>query len=233
MGTSGSMTALILQARLDSSRLPRKAMLPLGGKPLLFRVMEALKNIHADIFVLACPEDSFETFKPLATEAEFEILAGSKNDVLKRYCDAIRIYKPDRIIRATGDNPFVFTDAANLLYEEAGKLHADYAGYAFIPYGSGVEVVNAEALLKAESEADLPAEREHVCPYLYNHPELFSLHRPLPPLKWQHPDVKISVDTQEDYDRVLRLYDELYQSTYMKDPMFGETIISCYKELFD
>ncbi len=224
------MTALILQARLDSSRLPQKTMLPLGGKPLIFRVMEALKNIHADIFVLACPEDSYKTFEPLAKEGGFEIAAGSKHDVLARYCDVIRVYKPERIIRATGDNPFVFADAANLLHEEASVLHADYAGYACIPHGAGIESVKAEALLKAEKEASLPAEREHVCPYLYHHPETFSLHRPLPPLKWQHPEVRITVDTMEDYTKAQRLYDAL--NTGVIHPAFGEMIIKCHKELF-
>ncbi|MDR2900878.1 MAG: spore coat protein [Treponema sp.] len=226
------MTALIHQARLDSSRLPRKAMLPLGGKPLIFRVMEALKHINADAYILACAEDSFSAFEPLAHEAEFEIAAGSKHDVLHRYCDAIRTYKPDRIIRATGDNPFVFTDAANQLHEEAITLRSDYAGYAYIPYGAGIESVSAEALLKAEREAVLPLEREHVCPYLYNHPEMFSLHRPLPPLKWQHPEVKISVDTQDDYDKAQKLYAALHNTSEIKDPVLGEMIISYYKELF-
>jgi spore coat polysaccharide biosynthesis protein SpsF len=225
------MTALILQARLDSSRLPQKAMLPLGGKPLIFRVMEALKNIHADTFVLACAEDSYQTFEPLAKEAGFEIVAGSKDDVLKRYCDVIRIYKPDCVIRATGDNPFVFSDAANRLHEEADLLHASYAGYAYIPYGAGVEVVKTEALLKAEREAMQQPEREHVCPYLYNHPECFSLHRPLPPLEWQHPEIKISVDTQEDYNKAEQLYDALHQTEH-DNSTFGKTIISCYKKLF-
>ncbi len=226
------MTALILQARLDSSRLPRKAMLPLGERPFIQRVMENLKHIRADVFILACTEDSYQAFKPLAHKAEFEILAGSKNDVLNRYCDGIRRFKPDRIIRATGDNSFVFSDAANRLHEEADSLRADYAGYAFIPYGAGIESVHAEALLKAEREASLPAEREHVCPYLYNHPELFSLHRPLPPLEWQHPEVNISVDTQEDFDKAQKLYEVLYHDTNMLHPDYGKTIISCYKELF-
>jgi spore coat polysaccharide biosynthesis protein SpsF len=232
MGSTRIMTSLILQARLDSSRLPNKAVLPLGGKPLIFRVMEALKHIHAETYVLACAEDSYETFKPLAEEAGFEIVAGSKNDVLARYCDVIRKYKPDRIIRATGDNPFAFSDAANLLHEEAILLHADYSGYAFIPYGAGIESVNAEALLQAEREAKLPQEREHVCPYLYNHPEMFSLHRPLPPREWQHPEVKISVDTQDDYERATHLYDSLYHTAQIENPTCGKTIISCYKKLF-
>ncbi len=228
------MTALILQSRLDSTRLKGKALLPLGGKPMIQRVMEALKKIRADVFVLACSGDSYNAFEPLAGESGFEIIRGSKEDVLQRYCDAIRRYKPDRIIRATGDNPFVFADAADRLHEEASRLRADYAGYAYIPYGAGVESVKAEALLKAEKEASLPAEREHVCPYLYGHPELFSLHRPLAPLKWQHPEVAVSVDTREDYERARRLYDTLYGGRKIpgSGSGSGEIIIKQYMELF-
>jgi spore coat polysaccharide biosynthesis protein SpsF (cytidylyltransferase family) len=54
----------------------------------------------------------------------------------------------------------------------------------------------------------------------------------LPPLEWQHPEVKISVDTQDDYERINRLYHALYQNTNVINPTFGKTIISCYKELF-
>ncbi|MDR2482685.1 MAG: spore coat protein, partial [Treponema sp.] len=78
------MTALILQARLDSSRLPGKALLPLGGRPLIFRVMEALKTLPVDRHVLACPEDCAAPFGPLAEEAGFELSPGPKEDVLRR-----------------------------------------------------------------------------------------------------------------------------------------------------
>ncbi|MDR1211532.1 MAG: spore coat protein, partial [Spirochaetaceae bacterium] len=106
------MTALVLQARLDSSRLPRKALLPLGGRPLIQAVMAALKTVAADIHVLACAADSEAAFAPFARAEGFYIYGGPKEDVLKRYCDVIRLYGPDRVIRATGDNPFVFADAA-------------------------------------------------------------------------------------------------------------------------
>jgi spore coat polysaccharide biosynthesis protein SpsF len=150
--------------------------------------MEALRHIPADTRVLACPEDCVQSFAPLAAEAGFELLSGPKEDVLERYCIAIRRYHIRQVIRATGDNPFVFTDAAAAITAEALALGADYAGYSGLPLGAGVESVNAAALLRAEAEAAAPHEREHVCPYLYGHPELFRLHRPLAPLRWCAPD---------------------------------------------
>jgi len=227
------LTAVILQARLDSTRLPGKAMLLLDGKPLLLRVMEALNRIEADLRILACPEDSLSSFAPLASEAGFQIFAGPKEDVLERYCRVIRQFSIERVIRATGDNPFVFTDAANAINDEAVSLNADYAGYSGMPVGAGVESVCAAALLRAANEASLPYEREHVCPYLYNHPESFRLHRPLAPPRWQDrgegSGFRLTVDTGEDFERAAKLYDALKDEP---ERYRGENIIKRYAEIF-
>jgi spore coat polysaccharide biosynthesis protein SpsF len=171
--------------------------------------MEALKNVTADAYILACPDDCAVPFAPLAGEAGFEISLGPKEDVLARYCLAIRYFHIDRVIRATADNPFVFADAADSINAGAVSLNADYAGYSGLPYGAGVESVSAEALLKAEAGSHTQAEREHVCPYLYNHGEMFLLHRPLAPLQWQNPALRLTVDTSEDYQRAQVLYESL------------------------
>ena len=225
------MTALILQGRLDSTRLPRKALLPLGEKPMILRAMEALRTVAADIHILACPDDCLAAFEPLAASAGFVLVTGPKDDVLGRYCIAVRRHQPEWVIRATADNPFVFADAASALLLEGRSLGADYSGYSSLPYGAGVEAVRSAALLRAGAEASLPTEREHVCPYLYNHGELFFLHRPLAPRPWRRPEIRLTVDTAEDYDRARLLYDAL--SRFPRETRFsGETIISVFDELF-
>ncbi|MDR2803925.1 MAG: spore coat protein [Treponema sp.] len=226
------MTAVILQARLDSSRLPGKALLPLDGKPMALCVMEALNCIRVPLRILACPEDAFDSFKPLAKDAGFEIFVGSKEDVLGRFCSAIRHFglSDGRIIRATGDNPFVFCDAAEAIDGEAAALNAAYAGYAALPYGAGVEAVSAAALLRAEKEAAAPYHREHVCPYLYENGADFPLHRPLAPLKWQYPAMRLTVDTTADYERARLLYAELSRAG--NGAVSGGRIIEAYRRLF-
>jgi spore coat polysaccharide biosynthesis protein SpsF len=223
------MTALILQARLDSTRLPEKAILPLEGKPLIFRVMEALNNVPSNLKILACPEDSLSAFTPIAREAGFEIMAGSKENVLERYCDVIRKFSIKRVIRATGDNPFVFADAAAAINAEAMALNADYAGFSGIPCGAGVESVSAYALLRAEKEALTSFDKEHVCPYLYANGDLFSLHRPLAPLRWQGADIRLTVDTREDFERAAQLYIALKSEPFRYQ---GPVIIKRYTEIF-
>jgi spore coat polysaccharide biosynthesis protein SpsF len=227
-----NLIAVVLQARLDSTRLPEKALLLLDGKPLVFRVMESLNHIGADLKILACPEDSFSSFAPLSAEAGFQIHAGPKEDVLERYCQVIRRFSIKRVIRATGDNPFVFPDAAKAINDEAISLNADYAGYFGLPLGAGVESVSAAALLQAAAQDASPYEREHVCPYLYNHPELFRLHRPLAPAPWQdraEKTIRLTVDTREDFERARTLYAALNGE---KERYRGETIIRRYAETF-
>ena len=229
--------AIVLQARIDSSRLPEKSLLPLGDGAVISRVMEALNSVPALLRVLACPEDSAAAFAPLADKAGFTLLIGSKDDVLSRYCLALRTFSIQRVIRATGDNPFVFADAAAAINAEALALNADYAGYSGLPYGAGVESVSAAALLRAEAEAAVPYEREHVCPYLYTHPELFSLHRPLAPLRWQGADIRLTIDTREDYERAQALYAELDRLEKTgkiggEERYRGMTIINAYRTLF-
>ena len=228
------MLAIVLQARIDSSRLPEKSLLPLGDEPLILRVMEALNGVPAQLRVLACTEDSVAAFTPLAAKAGFTVLAGSKDDVLERYCHALRSFGIRQVIRATGDNPFVFADAAAAINAEAMALGADYAGYNSLPYGAGVESINGKALLRAEAEAAISYEREHVCPYLYGHPELFRLHRPLTPLRWQGPGIRITIDTEEDYERAKVLYAELDRlekiGTLSGDQRYhGAAIIGAYR----
>jgi len=225
------VTALVLQARLDSSRLSDKALLPLGERPIVFRVMEALAFLPCEKKILACPEDSVSSFAPLAEEAGFILVPGPKEDVLARYCLAIRKSGADRVVRATADNPFVFIDAAAAINREAAELGADYAGYFGLPYGAGVESVASDALLRAEREAGAPDEREHVCPYLYRHPEIFRLHRPLAPGRWQGPEYRITVDTREDYDRAVSLYGRL-SSLPPGERNLGESVISQCERLW-
>ena len=109
------MTGVFLQVRLDSSRLPRKALLDLGGRPVIVRAMEALDGVPADIRALVTTDDSRASLSPLASSCGWEIHCGSKDDVLSRYLGAASRYGTDTIIRATGDNPLVSGHLAALL----------------------------------------------------------------------------------------------------------------------
>lgn len=204
------MTIVVLQARMGSTRLPGKALLPLGGSSLLEQAMARLALVAADLRVLATDEASARSLAPAAERRGFELLVGPAEDVLARYCLAVARFRPDLVLRATGDNPLVSHELATLLLKRREERPSDYAGFLGMPVGMGVELVAAEALLRAEAEAREPAEREHVCPYLYGHPELFRVDRPEAPAEYLLPEARVTVDTAADYESVLRIYGSLY-----------------------
>jgi spore coat polysaccharide biosynthesis protein SpsF len=206
--------AVVLQARISSTRLPRKALLPLAGRSLSFRAMEALRLVRADAYVLATDAESAPLLADDAADAGFALVVGPRDDVLARYCMAIRSVGADSVIRATGDNPLVSFELANALqdrYRDSG--YPDYAAFDAAPVGSGVELVRASALLEAEAEAADPYEREHVCPFLYGRPARFGIDRPRAPGPYDRPDIRITVDTASDYGKVKGIFDALHRGS--------------------
>jgi spore coat polysaccharide biosynthesis protein SpsF len=204
------MTGVFLQARLDSSRLPGKALMPIQGKPLILHAMESLKKIPVEVHALLTEEGSAEALQPLADEAGFRFFTGSGHDVLDRFCAALSAFPVHTLIRATGDNPLVSWEMASRLLAQHRSLDADYSGYFGLPTGCGVEIVRSECLFKARRESSDPYDHEHVTPYLYKNPQVFTLHRPLAPGEFRS-RFSVSVDTQADFDRVGAVFATLYQ----------------------
>ena len=210
MGNAGELTGVFLQARIDSTRLPGKALLPLAGRTVIEHVMEALAGIDADVHVLLTDDSGFDALKPYAENCGFDIFRGPKDDVLRRFALAARHYQPEYIIRATGDNPLVSPFLAGTILSRHRSAKADYSGFSGGPLGSGVEVVNAGALLRAEKEAEESYEREHVTPFIYRRPGEFRIHRPLVPKEYYMPDARITLDTEADYEFIREIFSELY-----------------------
>ena len=85
------------------------------------------------------------------------------------------------------------------------------------PRGLDTEVVRFHALEKAAAEAAHKYEREHVTPFIYRHPELFSLEQVKAPREHTMPDLRLSIDTIDD----LNLMTALFKRLYKKNPFFS------------
>lgn len=201
MGEFSEMNAVFLQARLNSSRLPGKALMLLEGIPLIEWCMRRLKAAEAQEFVLLTCERDAGRLRPSAERCGFTLFTGSEDDVLNRFASAVLYFKPDMILRATGDNPFVSPFLAGETVRLAASARADYAVLKNIPVGSSVEAVSAEALLKAAVRAEDAYEHEHVTPYLYRHPETFRVVSGEAPPGYRSP-LSVTVDTEDDLRRV-------------------------------
>lgn len=201
MGEFSEMNAVFLQARLNSSRLPGKALMLLEGIPLIEWCMRRLKAAEAQEFVLLTCERDAGRLRPSAERCGFTLFTGSEDDVLNRFASAVLYFKPDMILRATGDNPFVSPFLVGETVRLAASARADYAVLKNIPVGSSVEAVSAEALLKAAVRAEDAYEHEHVTPYLYRHPETFRVVSGEAPPGYRSP-LSVTVDTEDDLRRV-------------------------------
>jgi len=201
---------IFLQVRLGSTRLPRKAILEIEGKALITHAMESLSAVPADCRALLTDSDSSNALAPLAEACGFNLFTGSADDVLNRYVSAARLYKIDTIIRATGDNPLVDAEAAGLILKSHLECGADYSGFDDMPLGTGVEVLESTALIKAEDESKEAYDHEHVSPYLYKNPEIFHINRIKAPPEFRFPGSLVTVDTAEDFEYLKKLYTELY-----------------------
>lgn len=208
-------TLAIVQARMTSTRLPGKVLLPILGKPMLVLQLERMRRAKAlDGIVIATTTNSADDpIVSLARQEEVACFRGSEPDVLSRYAGAAQAYAADTIVRITSDCPLMepglIDQAVDAFVQANGKL--DYASNMLqpsFPYGLAVEVFSRQALDQAHGEAKLDAEREHVTPYIYWRPEQFRILsiRHLSDLSHH----RWTVDTPEDFELVSRIFSALY-----------------------
>lgn len=231
------MTIIAAQCRLSSTRLPSKALLPLGGKTVLDWTLAAMKKVKADDYYVATDSSSYEALKPVCERNGFKIFEGPLEDVLARYCALIEESNCDVVLRATADNPFLFYEAAQSLLDEfesrSKNEDFDYITYTGLPHGSGIEVFKAASLLKARAMTNLAYDHEHVGPSLYNHPEHFkSLFLPSP-AQWYYPSLRTTIDTITDYKRaesaVKIISGSVSEQEPVKEPYTTEQILSAFE----
>jgi spore coat polysaccharide biosynthesis protein SpsF len=201
---------VLLQVRLHSHRLPRKALLPLEDEAVLTHVLRALKPISAAVYALLTDPRSVDALAPVAEAEGFCVFVGPQEDVLARYARAAKRYGVQRIIRATGDNPLVSARAAEALLAIHERDRYDLSHFLDNPLGTGVEVVETGALLTAHAQARDPYEREHITTYLYRHAERFRIGEIPCPEGWAFPQARLTLDTEEDYALLKELFAELY-----------------------
>ncbi len=203
------MTVVVVQSRLGSTRLPQKGLLDLGGQPVIARVLQTMKHVKADAYYLATDFDSYSRLAPVAADCGWECFAGSTDDVLSRFCRIAEKTDADIIVRATGDNPFLFYDAAEAsvvrFNELSEKGRVDYFTYSGLPHGSGVEVFNARTLLEAEKNTNEPFDHEHVGPAFYKHTDKFTCVFETAPEMWNHPEERTTIDTPGDFRNAERI----------------------------
>jgi len=217
----------IIQARMSSTRLPGKVLKNICGKPMLWHMLNRLKfSKKIDDIILAIPNLAQNNkLKDIAKEFKLHCFRGSEEDVLDRYYKAAVKFGGDVIVRLTSDCPLIDPRLTDRIIEEHLLADVDYTSggnKGSFPRGLDTEVFSFDALKRAYEEAKQDYEREHVTPYIYQHPELFKLQFIEASGKLRQPDLRLTVDTEED----LKLIREIFTRLYRDDQIFyAEDII--------
>lgn len=210
----------IIQARTGSTRLPDKVLLDLEGKTVLEHVINRAKASRyiSDVFVGTSIKKADLKIAGLCAELEVNVFCGSEDDVLDRYYQAARLVRPKHVVRITADCPVIDPSVVDKVIELHIKENADYTSNTFgetYPDGQDVEVFTFEALKESWKKATLASEREHVAPYMRNHPEIFrqaSLN-----YKENLSNKRWTLDNREDYE-FLKI---IFRNLYPQKPLFG------------
>lgn len=208
-------TVIIVQARMTSTRLPGKVLKRILGRPMLSYQLERLRQVH-DVDAIVVATTTNRTDDPIVEFCAAEKVGctrGSEADVLSRYYQTAIEFLAQTIVRVTSDCPLLDPEVVNQVLSVFAATPAcyDYVSNMIqptFPLGMATEVMSMTTLSDVFERAREPAEREHVTPYIYWHPERYRIGSVT-----MSPDLshhRWTVDTTEDFDLISRIVQTLY-----------------------
>lgn len=171
------MIGCIVQARIGSTRLPKKVLLAINPSEtvLSFGIKQIQQCNLIDKVVIATTDlREDDELVEYIKKFNMPVFRGSSMDVLERYYQCAKKFSFSIIIRITSDCPLIDPTIVDEIISNFinNKNSFDYASNVHpqrtFPHGSDIEIFTFEALETAWKEAKKPSEREHVTPYLYN-----------------------------------------------------------------
>jgi len=211
-----------IEARMTSSRLPGKVLLPAMGHPMLFHLVRRLRNVPSiDEIVLATTINA--TDEPLVDFARKEglrVFRGSEVDVMGRVIGAAESAKADIVVEITGDCPIIDPDLVEQTIRMFKRHNVAYAANSCIssyPDGMDTQVFSLESLKRSAAMTNDPLDREHVSRFIVYHPELFPhLYLIAPPsLHWPH--LGLTLDEPADYELLKKIIEHFGEA----NPLFS------------
>jgi len=203
--------AVIVQARMSSSRLPGKVLSQLAGAPAIVRMIERIRRVRNVARVLVATSDDASD-DPLVAECNLrriESVRGSLDDVLDRLAKAAPA-DCGVVVRLTGDCPLVdpeLVDRHVERYAAAGSedVYVSNAVRRTYPDGLDVEVMSRHLLAEAARVATDGYDREHVTPWIQRNATQVAITQSI-----DLSDVRLVLDTPSDYSAIAGIYDMLY-----------------------
>ena len=216
----------VIQARMGSERFPGKVMKHLSGKPVLWHIIQILRKVNLinEIVVATTTLSNDDVIEDLCLKENVRIVRGSVNDVLDRFRTASILTNADILVRITGDDPCMDFKIINNVINTHIKSKSDYTSNMIertFPRGMDTEVFNVDAIAQAWKTTSNSDDREHVTLFIRNSPDKFKLQNVSALVSANRPDLRLCVDTEEDYN----LVSQIYKNCYKNRPLLLEEII--------
>jgi spore coat polysaccharide biosynthesis protein SpsF len=215
-------TVATIEARMTSTRLPGKVLMKTVGKPMLELMVERLRRVPSlDGIVIATTENGpDDAIVDLAKRLDIDWHRGSEMDVTARLLGAAAEHRIDVIVETTGDCPLIDPDLVEDCIQAYRKGGVDYVSNVLersYPIGMDTQVFATAALADVAERTESPFDREHGAVYMYKHPDLYSLRNVPAPPALTDPELRLTLDTIEDYD----LINHVFEALYPDNPAFG------------
>lgn len=215
----------IVQARLSSSRLPGKVLLPILGKPLLIRMIERVQKakLIGDLVVATSANPDDDAIEDLCLKENLKCFRGHLTDLLDRHYQAAKKHNADAVVKIPSDcpliDPVIIDTVLKFYIDNSDRL--DYVSNlhpATYSDGNDVEIMSMSAMETAWKKATKSFEREHTTPYIWENPNYFRIGNVI----WEDGlDLSVTqrwtIDFKEDYLFIKSVYEELYPV----NPTFG------------
>lgn len=213
-------TVVVVQARMGSTRLPGKVLLPLAGRPLLERQLQRIAAAKSpfEMWVATTTSPDDAPIHELCQKLRVPVFAGHATDLLDRHYRLALAARADAVVKIPSDCPLIDPAAIDSVL---GRYLARPSDYDFVtnlfpptwPDGNDVEVMSMNALECAFHEARRSFEREHTTPFIWERPERFRIAN----VRWEcgldfSKSHRFTVDHPADLAFVSRVYQELYRA---------------------
>lgn len=205
----------IIEARMSSTRLPGKIMRPILGRPMLGLLIERVSAADQvdQVVVATTTNPADDRIETLAGTLGVGCYRGSEEDVLNRVLEAAHAFSADLIVEVTGDCPLIDPAVIDTVISAYHAHDCDYASNILrrtFPRGMDVQVFPTRVLGEVADLTRDPVDHEHVSLYIYEHPErflLWNVESSLDPSWW---DLRLTVDTPEDFQLIEEIFTRLY-----------------------
>lgn len=205
-------TAILITARLKATRLPMKVIKPIMGRPMICHMLDRLKLAQRpkEIIICTSPLAQDNPLEEIASRESVYCFRGHPDDVLLRLTHAAKQLDVDTIISCTADNPFVDPEYIDRLVDFHLEHGNDYSKSEGLPFGTFAYALSYQAMVRAcELKAEMDTE---VWGGYFVETGEFSwgeMRIDDPSVRW--PELRLTVDTPEDFELITRIFDELYQ----------------------